>query len=82
MYQKLTSEECEKIKIIEKVTQTNYEMLGEFIPSDSLMCIIDDLFVELEKEREKNADLRQDIEDNYRPISIAEQVGISDRDFV
>lgn len=59
MYQKLTSEECEKIKIIEKVTQTNYEMLGEFIPSNSLMCIIDDLFVELEKRSQKIEELKE-----------------------
>lgn len=58
-YQKLTSEECEKIKEIEKITLTNYEMLGEFIPSDSLMCIINDLFVELEKKNKKIEELKE-----------------------
>ena len=59
MYQKLTSEECEKIKIIEKITKTNYEMSGEFIPSDSFMPIINDLFVELEKKSQKIEELRE-----------------------
>lgn len=81
-FQRLTSDEYEMIKKIERITLSDYELLGDFVPSDSLMIIIEDLYVELEKEREKNADLRQDREDNYRPISIAEQVGISDRDFV
>lgn len=81
-FQKLTSDEYEMIKKIERITLSDYELIGDFVPSESLMIIIEDLYVELEKEREKNADLRQDIKDNYRPISIAEQVGISDRDFV
>lgn len=59
MYQKLTSEECEKIKKIEKITLTNYEMLGEFIPSNSFMPIINDLFVELEKKNEKIEELKE-----------------------
>lgn len=81
-FQKLTSDEYEMIKKIERITLSDYKLIGDFVPSESLMIIIEDLYVELEKEREKNADLRQDIKDNYRPISIAEQVGISDRDFV
>lgn len=81
-FQKLTSDEYEMIKKIERITLSDYELIGDFVPSESLMIIIEDLYVELEKERKKNADLRQDIKDNYRPISIAEQVGISDRDFV
>ena len=81
-FQKLTSDEYEMIKKIERITLSDYELIGDFVPSESLMIIIEDLYVELENEREKNADLRQDIKDNYRPISIAEQVGISDRDFV
>ena len=82
MFQKLTSDEYELIKKIERVTLSDYELIGDFVPSDSLMIIIEDLYIELEKEREKNADLRQDREDNYRPISIAEQVGYRSSDFI
>ena len=82
MFQKLTSDEYELIKKIERVTLSDYELIGDFVPSDSLMIMIEDLYIELEKEREKNADLKQDIEDNYRPISIAEQIGYRDRDFI
>jgi peptidoglycan hydrolase CwlO-like protein len=35
--------------------------------------------LELKKEMSR---LREDIEDNYRPVPISEQVGISDRDFI
>lgn len=59
MYQKLTSEECEKIKEIEKITLTNYGMLGEFIPSNSFIPIINDLFVELEKRSQKIEELKE-----------------------
>ncbi len=31
---------------------------------------------------EENKNLKQDIEENYRPIPLAEQYGISDRDFI
>lgn len=31
---------------------------------------------------EENRNLKQDIEENYEPIPLAEQYGISDRDFI
>ncbi len=31
---------------------------------------------------EENRNLKQDMEENYRPIPLAEQYGISDRDFI
>lgn len=38
-----------------------------------------DAYDSLEEELE---DLKQDLEENYRPIPVSEQVGISDRDFL
>lgn len=43
---------------------------------------IEDLTADKEHLEEELKDLRQDLEDNYRPIPISEQVGISDRDFI
>ena len=43
------------------------------------LCELDD---EIEHLEEKIKDIEQDIEDNYRPIPYAEQVGISDKDFI
>lgn len=43
---------------------------------------IDELIADKEHLKEEIKDLKQDIEDNYRPIPVAEQVGISDRDFI
>lgn len=43
---------------------------------------IDELIADKEHLEEEIKNLRQDMEDNYRPIPIAEQVGISDRDFI
>ena len=59
MFQKLTSDEFEMIKKIEKLTFTDYELLGDFIPCDSLMCIIEDLMVELEHKNEEIEDLEE-----------------------
>jgi len=43
---------------------------------------IDELIADKEHLEEEIKNLKQDMEDNYRPIPIAEQVGISDRDFI
>ncbi|MCI9434742.1 MAG: hypothetical protein HFI86_05690 [Bacilli bacterium] len=43
---------------------------------------IDELIADKEHLKEEIKSLKQNIEDNYRPIPISEQVGISDRDFI
>jgi len=43
---------------------------------------IDELIADKEHLEEEIKNLKQDIEDNYRPIPVAEQAGISDRDFI
>lgn len=48
--------------------------------SDLIDCI-EDLDSEVEHLKEQLEDERQDKQDNYRPIPIAEQVGISNKDF-
>lgn len=64
-------------RITEKIDNTvEYEdwlMIQDFI---------DEIIANKEHLEEELKDLKQDLEDNYRPIPIAEQVGINDRDFI
>lgn len=69
-------------KKIQKITITDYEAEGDFIPSDSIEPMLEDLLIEIDRLEEKIEDMKRDIEDNYRPIPVAEQYGISDRDFI
>ncbi len=68
------------LKILKKVGKiTNSDYSGRYI-----VCLenaLEDLLYEYEILEEKIKDLEQDLEDNYRPISYAKQVGICDKDF-
>lgn len=81
MYYKLDNDEFERIKAIEKITLGDYELVGNFIPVESMMCIIEDLLLELEKSEEKYKDFEQQVEDNYKAVSYAEQIGLTEKDF-
>lgn len=48
---------------------------------EEILGIIEDIESELHSLQEEYDDFKQNVEDNYKPISYAEQVGISDRDF-
>lgn len=43
---------------------------------------MEDYADEIEHLKEQLDDLERDIEDNYKPIPVSEQVGVSDRDFI
>jgi hypothetical protein len=47
-----------------------------------ILEIIENMESELHNLQEEYDDFKQNVEDNYKPISYAEQVGISDRDFI
>lgn len=49
---------------------------------DEILSIIEDLECEIHSLQEEYDDFKQNVEDNYKPISYVEQVGISDRDFI
>lgn len=49
---------------------------------NDLLEAIDEKEYDILELKEEISRLKQDIEDNYRPIPVAEQVGISDRDFI
>ena len=46
------------------------------------MGIVEDLLSEINSLGEKLEDLENDVRENYRPIPVAEQYGISDEDFI
>lgn len=46
---------------------------------DEIISKIEDLEAELHTEREKREDLERDMEDNYRKVTVEEQIDYSDR---
>lgn len=48
----------------------------------SCICAIEDLLSEIDYLKDEMQDMAQDIRDNYKPVSKAEQVGFSERDFL
>lgn len=56
MYYKLNEKEKEMMKKVEKITLTDYELLGDFIPVDSLVSAISDLLYEIDYLNEKLED--------------------------
>lgn len=46
---------------------------------DEIISRIEDLEAELHTEREKREDLERDMEDNYRKVTVEEQIDYSDR---
>lgn len=47
-----------------------------------LISVIEDLDGKIEHWKEKYEDLEEDLRENYKPIPYAEQVCVSDRDFI
>lgn len=82
MYYKLNNDELKILLELEEKTCTDYEIVGNLVQVENLMAAIENLFHELENQEEKYKDLEQQIEDNYKPIPVVEQYGISDKDFM
>ena len=65
---------------------TGYEKY--FIDKKELYTIVEilnrleDLYLDNEVLEEELEDLKRDIEDNYKPVPLSEQVGIDYRDFI
>lgn len=78
MYLKIDDDLKERI---EKTTGNDYDFIGNFLPSEKVESIIEDLLCEIHRLEEEKKDREQEIEDNYRPISYAEQIGYNERDF-
>ena len=65
-YEKLDKEELEMIKNISKLTMTNYEIIGDFIPVDSWKNLAEDLLYEFDKLQEEFEDYKEFVKDNYK----------------
>lgn len=81
-YYLLNEKELKIFKEIEEKTITNYEIENNLLPLENVMGIVEDLLSEINSLNEKLEDLENDIRENYRPIPVAEQYGISDEDFI
>lgn len=82
MYYMLDEKELEIIKKASKMTYTDYQLKGNSFPMDSFISIVEDLMCEIDHLQEELEDMERDMNDNYRPLSIAEQVGITEKDFI
>jgi hypothetical protein len=71
MYLELSDNLLEKIS---KISGMDYELKGNFMPSDKVVSLIEDLLCEIESKQEKIDDLEQNIEDNYERINIENQI--------
>lgn len=74
---------------ISKITLTNYEPVYDKDPDvetvvvfeDAINSMLEDLICEIDHLEEKYEDLKQDLEDNYRPIPYKEQIGYDPHEF-
>ena len=65
-------------KKIQDITGTDYDRIGKDIPVESIESIIEDLIYEIHNRDEKIEDIKNDIQDNYKKISVSSQVGVSE----
>ena len=86
---KVNESNYETLEKASKITGTDYEIrwfdaenIDGYVDEETMLYIIDDLMCEIDRLQEEIEDMEQDIKDNYRPIPVAEQVGISDGDFI
>ena len=82
MYCKLNEKEKEIIQKASDLTSTDYQLEGDFINVDNLIVLVEDLVLVCDRLNECYRDLEQDIQDNYKPISKAEQYQVFDDDFI
>ena len=81
MYYKLNDDELERMFKLSKITMTDYELIGNFAPVENLMAAIEDLLIELDKAEERIEQIERDRDENYKPVSYAEEIGYRERDF-
>lgn len=80
IYIKLDKNVLEKV---EKITKVDYENNGtDLVDINAVNGMLFDLLLEIDNLKEKLKDLEQNLKDNYKPIPVAEQYGISDSDFI
>lgn len=78
----LNNDELKTMKEVENITHTDYEIEDNFIKTDYLVNAIDELLREIYRLNQEYKDLKQEIQDNYKPISIQEQIDYNEKDFL
>lgn len=76
----------ENYKKIQEITITDYEVLDfvtkVLIKEDFIEPLIENLLIAYDSLKEEFEDYKRNVADNYRQIPVAEQIGISDEDFI
>jgi len=72
MYYKLSDDEKEIIKKVQKRTITEYDIQNDFINVEHIMYIVEDLLNEIDRLEEEKEEIIQERNDNYRPLSYEE----------
>ena len=78
----LNNDELKTMKEVENITHTDYKIEDNFIKTDYLVNAIDELLREIYRLNQKYKDLKQEIQDNYKPLSIQEQIDDNEKDFL
>lgn len=72
MYYKLSDDEKEIIKQVQKRTITEYDIQNDFINVQHIMYMVEDLLNEIDRLEEELEEEIQDKNDNYRRLSYSE----------
>ena len=72
MYYKLSDDEKEIVKKVQKRTITEYDIQNDFINVEHIMYIVEDLLNEIDRLEEELEEEIQDKNDNYRRLSYEE----------
>ena len=80
-YYVMNDGQLEQVNKASNITGGDYEIKGNCITAENLIAAIEDLMVEVGRLEEKYSDLEKELEENYKPISYAEQIGYNERDF-
>ena len=81
-YYLLDKKELKIFEEIKKKTLTDYGIVKNLLPLENITGIVEDLLGEIDYLEEKLEDLENDMRENYRPIPVVEQYGISDKEFI
>ena len=72
----------ERLERVGNITSTDYEILGDFVPVESLICMVEDLIIELDKVQEEYDKYKKYVEeycvDTFNPY---DEYGVSPNDF-
>lgn len=72
MYYKLSDDEKEIVKKVQKRTITEYDIQNDFINVEHIMYMVEDLLNEIDRLEEEKEEIIQERDDNYRPLSYEE----------